>query len=145
MKNYIIIAILMLSAFAVGRYITPKNTTDTTHAIETIKEQEDIHKNQDITKTETVTPDGKKVIVTRIQTITDTITKIKEVEKKDESKSTKQIGNILIVDLLSSLDTTKPFSLVYGAAVSNNLIGPVRIGAFGFTDGRVGVSLGLQF
>ena len=39
----------------------------------------------------------------------------------------------------------RDFAPVYGASLTKEFIGPVTIGAFGLTNGTLGVSIGLNF
>lgn len=131
----------MAAAFAIGRYTVPKSITTDTHT--NIVEKIDTNVKKDETITSTKKPDGTVTTVTVIHS--DISSKTKESIKEDTH--TKIVANTgsLNIEALASLDITNPTHLVYGAHVSNSLIGPIRVGVFGFTDGKVGLSLGLSF
>lgn len=132
----------LLVAFAVGRYTAPSPN---------IKEKESIKTdtNKDIakdTKKKTVivqTPDGKKVTTIDEETKTDTKQKTDTQASIDVSVTTKKA--IVSVQGLAGYDFTRSPVPVYGAAVSKEFIGPVTLGAFGLTNGTIGVSIGVNF
>ncbi len=102
---------------------TESQQTNTTHTvIKTIKDKAGREK--------TVTE-----IVSKIDTKTDTI-----ISKPLESGRKTNISALVGNDFSKSLP--KP---IYGVSFSREFIGPVTIGAFGFNNGLLGVSVGLNF
>lgn len=144
-KGFAIIGVLLAVSFAVGRYTVPKSVTTEVKQTVVEKENKNINQKVDTTKTETDKPDGTKTIVTISHVNTTDKSTTKNAEKTDSKTVTVSQSNHLIIEGLVGLDVTNSTGLIYGAQISNNLIGPVRIGIFGFTDGKFGVSLGLQF
>lgn len=64
--------------------------------------------------------------------------KAEEKTKSEETKTT--APSVLIQGLAAYQDA----HFIYGAAASKRILGPVTVGLFGFTDMRVGVSVGLE-
>ena len=136
----IIVTAIVLVAFAFGRYSAPKipdshTITDTTKEVQ---KDTDTHK----TTTVTETPDGKKVT-----TITeDTTTKSKsDTDIKKDQTITAPKTSIINISALAGLDTGRGFVPTYGISASKELIGPITVGAFGLTNGTIGVSVGVNF
>lgn len=136
--------VVVITSFAVGRYSA--NTKPDVHTVidktQDIKQDtdKDTHKTTTITKT----PDGKEVTTITEDTVIDT--------KKDTDTTTHvdqtvtQPKNSLInISALASLDTADGFKPVYGISANKELIGPVTIGAFGLTNGVIGLSVGVNF
>lgn len=140
-KYKIIIGVVaLLVAFAFGRYSAPK-IPDSHTVTDTTKE---VQKNADTHKTTTITetPDGKKVT-----TITeDTITKSSsESDTKKDQTITAPKTSIINISALAGLDTGRGFTPTYGISANKELIGPITVGAFGLTNGTIGVSVGVNF
>lgn len=93
-------------------------------------------------KTKTVVtkkPDGTTRTETTVTDVTDTKQKVKDtVVAAPVSKKTS-------INALAGLDTTHNFTPVYGLSVTREVLGPVTVGAFGLTNGIVGVSFGVSF
>ena len=148
-KYYISGLLILLATFAAGRLTAPEKikTETKTVTVEVEKKVQDTNQKKNTKTTEIVNKDGSKVITTTTTVDTDTKVKtnIDQTTKSDTIKSEQKSSSSLIIEGLVSTNINNSTGLTYGAGVSNNLIGPVRIGGFGFTDGKVGVSLGIQF
>lgn len=128
----ILVAIVAVTA-AVTRHYFPSIQIKT---VETVKE---------VVKTDVQTvvrvikqPNGAEETVT---TITD-----HSVKSSSETKTAIKAGKGLSVSALVANDfSNRGLSPIYGASVSKEIIGPITIGAFGLTNGTVGVSVGLNF
>lgn len=122
--------ILLLGAFEAGVHSVDISTT----RVDTIS--------QDHTKTtivETKKPDGSSTTTTTIdeksKTKTDAISQV--------PVATKQKTNISV---LVANDFKQPGIIpLYGISVNRELIGPVTVGAFGLTNGTIGLSIGVNF
>lgn len=130
--------LLLIGAYAVGRWASPEKVITKTVTVEVEKKQE---------KTNTVIvkvtkPDGTVTETTTTNTETNTETKTKDksetiVQNKKQS---------LHISALAGLDVTNPAGgFVFGAHVSKQILGPVSIGLFGLTNKTVGASIGLSF
>lgn len=142
----LIVLILILVSFMVGRYsVNPPAVKDTqivTQDTQTqIKEEKHV-----IVHTITVKePSG----VERTETTTESDTHIDK-DKNTESQTVVEHESTLqkrsevnISGLIASdLNDIKP---VYGLSVSKEIIGPITVGLFGFTNGTLGVSVGINF
>lgn len=109
------------------------------------------------TKTVEVT---KEVVKTDIQTVVHTVTlpngavdtttttidhtQKTELDKKQEIILAKT--STLNLSALAGNDFSHPQILpIYGLSVSKSLLGPITVGAFGLTNGVVGLSVGINF
>ena len=140
--------VLMAIAYLCGRYSSPeKITVDKTKDLMISELQRQIafrstHKTKVITTIKK--PDGTYITRTKIEY------RYLTVSVHDESKQSHNIESFhsvtenrrgVVVQGLIGFDG-KP---IYGAAFNKQVFGPLNVGAFGFTDLRVGVSLGLEF
>ncbi len=75
----------------------------------------------------------------------DTKTNVKENKQVVETKQ--PAAKTINISALAGLDFSKPLALtpIYGISVSKQVLGPIAIGAFGLTNGVVGLSLGVTF
>lgn len=142
-NEIIIISIGLVVAFAFGRYsVSPPDTK----TIESVKTDTDIQKDTSTHKETTITKDPKGNEITKIVEDTNTSTKksTDTVANIDTSVTAQKKGTINI----SGLAGTGIFSgltPVYGVSASKEFIGPITVGAFGLTNGILGVSIGLNF
>src|ERR1700688_2895301 len=141
-KTKVIISIVVvLTAFASGRFSATSPPSKTT---ETVKTDTKINDDKD-TKTTTVTekqPNGAE----KTTIVTETIDKV--TENQDQTKNIQTVvskPSTLNISVLGANDFSRGILPTYGLSVSNQLIGPVRIGAFGLMNGVIGVSIGLDF
>lgn len=141
--KYKILILLMslLASFSIGRYTSrPADTSkkETTETDINKDSSQDIHKITIIVKD----PDGKETT-----TITeDTESREKETQKTveklvEESKSRRDLIN---VSVLASTEFGK-VQPILGFSANKELIGPITVGAFGFVNGVVGLSVGVNF
>lgn len=149
-KIYFIMGVLAALGYAAGRWSAPEKVKIETKivTVEVEKKTENTDKKENIKSVEVVKPDGTKTTTTEIiaDTKTKSETNIKETTKEDTKQTTQKSTSSLIVEgLVSGNINDLSSGLTYGGHISNNLIGPIRIGAFGFTNRNFGVSLGLQF
>lgn len=135
MKYKIIsILILVVTAFAYGRYSVNTNTETKTNTETT--------KNTNTHKETTISKDKNGNEITKI--VEDTVSKkIKDSEVNVEQQIQKR--NALNISALVGTGLFNGLAPVYGASISKEFIGPVTLGLFGLTNGIVGVSLGLNF
>lgn len=98
------------------------------------------------TSSNTTENNTKRVTTIVKETGKETTTIVEDIKTKEkqtaqvESKRTR-----VSVQALIGTDVTNRFQPVYGAAVSKEVLGQITIGAFGLTNGTLGVSLGLNF
>jgi VCBS repeat-containing protein len=148
MKNEILAAgLLIVASFALGRFSI--SAVSATKLVESDNKTEQKELDKDThTKTETVTikkPDGTTKTVTTI----DTTAEVKIDDKKTEvdnkvqtstpvKRPTINVSALAVLDLRTGLPA-------YGASASKEILGPVTVGAFGLTNGVLGISIGLDF
>lgn len=130
--------IMLIIAFAWGRYSAPTKVETKTITVE-VEKTKVVEKKVIVEK---VNPDGSKTTVTTVDTNTETQTdtNTNSTTVKENKKST------LNVYAMGGLDVTNPANgFIVGAHVSKQLLGPVSIGLFGFTNKTAGVSVGFSF
>lgn len=157
-KTKIICAIIgFVASFAFGRYLAPTKIKIEEHTVTVDKSKDsksvdtDINKHKETVVKEIVRPDGTKETTTTVTE--DTVASRDSKEKSSSDKSTdkttsKEITRStgrLNISALASVDTTQPSTPTYGVAVTRDVIGPISIGVFGFTNKTFGASLGLSF
>jgi hypothetical protein len=98
------------------------------------------------TVTEIRKPDGTSIIRTKIASTsrTDRTTDIRATEKSETKKEIENRSVVSVAILAGVPFTDFAKGLVYGASVSKSFIGPITLGAWGFTDLRFGLSVGLN-
>lgn len=147
-KTAILLTLGAATAFALGRYTVPTKIKVETKIVEVEKKRTTTDKDtskKTLTKT-TRKPDGTETTVTKVvedsktkrETNKDTTTTAHQTTTKETS------GGRTSVLALMALDLKTPTS-AYGASINRMLVGPVTVGAFGFTNGTVGLGLGLTF
>lgn len=129
-------------AFAFGRYTAPMVPNVKTKVNETIDDKKatdkDVHKKIVIVK-------EKDKTTTTITEDTDTKTnETKDTNIKVDQTVTAPARSTLNVSGLAGIDFVKG-QPVYGASVSKELLGPITVGAYGLTNGVVGLSIGINF
>ena len=143
-KAKILLSALALAlAFATGRYTVQKPAIkETVHEVQAVDTRVDTNEHKKIIVDEK--PGGEK-----ITTITDdTATDEKQASHDDVSADitvTPPKINTLNISALAGVDPLNSFKPVYGTAVTKQILGPVTIGAFGMSNGVVGLSVGISF
>lgn len=140
----IIASAVVLVAFASGRYSAYTKPDISIKTDETKQTNTDTDKDTHKVTTVTKTPDGKSVTTI----VEDTTTNTKKTT--DSTKTVDQIvtqpkHSLINISALASLDTADGFKPVYGISANKELIGPITVGAFGLTNGVIGLSVGLNF
>lgn len=130
MKKFIIAAIVL---FASGLYVGKLYYSKTEVKIETRETTKTLTKIVQVER-----PDGTKETTTIIDSKSDT--KQNSLQKTPTNASKTNISLLVANDFSSNL--LKP---IYGISVTKEVLGPFTIGAFGFTDGTLGVSVGFSF
>jgi hypothetical protein len=131
--KYIIATVLIIIAFAAGRKsIKPEIKTVT--VTQTI-----VQKHKNIETVTTKQPDGTvKIIKREVIDSTNSILKSQETVVKNANKT-------FNISALVSNNIHEPLKPIYGISINKETLGPVTIGAFGLTNGTVGLSLGINF
>lgn len=127
-KKHLIFAGLLILSFAVGRYSVSVNRS--TQIDETTKTK------TDTTIVKVKEPNGKET--------TTTIIKERETTKKELNQVEISKKAILNVALLGAYNTNQN-TTSYGISISKEFIGPITFGAYGLTDGIMGLSVGVNF
>jgi VCBS repeat-containing protein len=122
--------------FFLGRYSVKFDTTKTT-----MQDSKDTKNRTITTVVTTKDPNGAtKTVATTDSTTTDKgVIKVDTVTKV-ASKSTTNISV-----LISNAAVKDHFLPTYGLSVTKEMVGPFTIGAFGITNGTLGISVGVNF
>ncbi len=161
-SKVLLFTVLILTAFAFGRYSVPETKKTETTTTETGKKEDsktsdtDRDKHKTIIRTIIIHPDG-----TREEK--EEITEDSKTSKKSGSSSSSETekGSTEKTEVVRSSSRTRLSVLggvtpsligtpslgqtVFGAHVSRNVLGPISVGAFGLSSGVCGVSIGLDF
>ena len=142
----ILVSAGLIISFASGRYSVSKPEISTnTKADTTLQQEVDKQLN---TQTVIVYEKAKDGTEKTTETITD-LSREETVAKEKESEAqvttvTPPKNNQYRVDVLAGIGITNPYP-VYGASVSKQFIGPISLGAWGLSNGTVGLSIGVSF
>lgn len=138
------VVVALLLGLGIGRYSNRQAPNVTTNIDKTkvtdVKTDINTHKVTTVTET----PKGDKVTTitedTKAETKRDTTSDTKVAQSVVAPKS-----SIINISGLVALDTSRGFVPVYGISANKELIGPVTVGAFGLTNGVIGLSIGINF
>lgn len=138
----IIAGVLLVVAFAFGRYSAPTKTITETKIVKEVVKEEVVH-----TVTRVVErPDGTKETDTTTDSDTNTHTDITRERVKEIFAASRDLNvSVLIGGQPHMFKGISIGPIVYGASVTRTIIGPVTVGFFGMSDFTVGASLGLNF
>lgn len=128
-----IILIFMLAAFIFGRMSVSVPQTAVTDEVK--------NNHTVVTTVTTKSPTGD---IKTIRTIDSTTKKIDRIIQPTESNKSHRLTNL---SLLAGYDfmSIRHLTPTYGLGVSREVLGPVTIGAYGFTSGLIGISVGVNF
>lgn len=134
-----IIGLSVLIGALIGFYAKPAKIVTT----QVIQKNADVTKRDDTvtTVTQTKKPDGT---VTTVTTITDKNTTAAHSSTHTADKTTEtRTEGATTVSALVGVDFGR--GLTYGASIQHQILGPLNVGAFGLTNGVMGVSIGIRF
>ena len=142
----LIVILVIVGSFGLGRYsVHPPDVV--THEITKTDTQT---KEKEHVQTHTITTTKKEPtgVVTTV-TVTDTSTQEQTATVVDTStridQTVTQAKPTLNLSLITGVSVQGPFIPVYGLSVTKQVLGPFTVGAFGLTNGTVGVSIGMSF
>ena len=143
----ILVSAGLLVSFALGRYSLQQPAIDIKTDIKTV-DQKTIDK-EDHSQTiivHTKDPSGAEKTVTTINNNVDTKTKDTDTTAIAETQVViPPPHDLWNVSAMVGLNPINNFVPAYGLGVSKKVLGPINVGAFGFTNGLVGVSIGVTF
>jgi len=141
LKPYIILTVvLMVGSYVTGRYFSQQNQVSVKTSITQTK-NEQIKENTHETITEVKEPNGEVKTVTIIGTITTDNTQT-QTDTKTQTIPVKR--STINISALAGMSLTS-LTPVYGISASKEFIGPITVGAFGLTNGIIGLSVGVNF
>lgn len=139
----ILLVFTALLFFGLGRFsIAPPNIKTTEILTEDIKKEKDQDKHIVTIITKDCSTGKETTTITEDDTIREKETK-RVVDQLYESV-TQQTRKTLNISGLAGLDTLDK-RLVYGASINKEVLGPVTLGAYGLTNGVLGLSIGINF
>jgi hypothetical protein len=127
--------LLLVVCFYLGRYTAPTKVETKTVAVEVEK----VKTNQNVVIVEKINKDGSRVKITQSssQTYKNTETSVKN-SKVVENKPSVNIH------AMAGLDVLNPKGVVIGVHANKQILGPISLGVFGFTNNVIGLSLGMS-
>jgi hypothetical protein len=127
--------LLLVVCFYLGRYTAPTKVETKTVAVEVEK----VKTNQNVVIVEKINKDGSRVKITQSssQTYKNTETSVKN-SKVVENKPSVNIH------AMAGLDVLNPKGVVVGVHANKQILGPISLGVFGFTNNVIGLSLGMS-
>lgn len=144
MTNKYIVGIVIVLAFAAGRYLTPTKIEVKTVEVERKQTETERAKHKETTTVTKELPDGTKETTTKITEDSNTHRDSTTV-KDSQTQTTKEYGGSRTsLYALGGINVTTGLP-TYGGGASRQVLGPISAGAFFLTPGIVGVSLGLEF
>lgn len=149
-KKYILVLLsFSVFSFLSGRYLfVPTKIVEVEKIV--YKDKIDIEEITNLHKTshtvKTTKPDGTTIEEIEIDLSKDSKKDSSETSstEKETSKTVEFSREKVLISAIAKASLTS-FIPTYGASVQSRLLGPVWMGAFGFLDGTVGLSLSLSF
>lgn len=155
----VLLSILALVvSYAFGYWTAPETIKTETKIVEVEKTSKDTTtdtsktRNKKIVIVEITRPDGTKEKSTTITDDTQIDRKKETSEDTTVNKDTTEMKEVTTssskthLSALSGIDIFSPQSgLVYGGAISKEVLGPISIGVWGLSNGLAGCSVGLTF
>ena len=136
MRKYIAVIVLVVIAYATGRYMSPEKVKTEVKTIEVEKIVTKVQRKKVVIKEN---KDGSKETVI----VTDTKSDEKGKSNTDiENKEVTKKGSFNVSVLAGS---SIPINGVLGVSATKNVLGPITVGAWGLTNGTAGLSVGLNF
>jgi hypothetical protein len=140
--------VIAVVAFGFGRYSVNQPTITQSEQIKE-KEVQHVDTKQDVKKVTTIVkkPDGEETTTITEDSNTDTKDNTNTLTNENlQTKTEAAAHDTLNLSALAGINYQQPQQgLIYGVSVTKELIGPITIGAFGFTNGLVGGSIGISF
>ncbi|NCX93264.1 MAG: hypothetical protein EBX40_01125 [Gammaproteobacteria bacterium] len=136
-RGWLAVAVLLVVSYFLGRSTAPERVVTRTETVFVDKVVEVESKNQTVLERIRVKPSGESVTVRKIRTESES----NRQQIRLQNESTISVKESSPTTLLFNYDTGRAF----GVSASRRVLGPLTIGVFGFSDGRVGGSLGVSF
>ena len=136
-RGWLAVAVLLVVSYFLGRSTAPERVVTRTETVFVDKVVEVESKNQTVLERIRVKPSGESVTIRRIRTESESSRQ----QVRLQNESTISVKESSPTTLLFNYDTGRAF----GVSASRRVLGPLTIGVFGFSDGRVGGSLGVSF
>ena len=148
-REIIAVAVGLAFMFALGRYSAPSQSntkaTEDKHSDTKTEEAKDTH----VVSHTVITKEPTGAVKTDTTTTTDVVVHEDTdtiVADKTTSETTQQKRSKINISAIVGTQIGSNFGQpIYGVSAQKQFIGPLTIGAFGLSNGTVGVSLGLDF
>jgi hypothetical protein len=141
-KKQILIGLVLLASGAALGYGLVPSKVEIREKIVTVKSS-DTERTQDkeVVRVKEKRPDGTEVVRTELRTKTRENEKTRESTEKESEKIVTRGSGLSVYGLVRG----PVGDLQYGAMFTKKLLGPISVGAFGFTDKTFGLAVGLEF
>lgn len=136
MSKYIAAVIVVVIAYAAGRYTAPEKIKT---EIKTVEVEKVVTKVQHKKVVIRENKDGSK------ETVIITDTKSDEKGKSNTDIKNKEVTNKGSFNISVLAGSSVPINGVLGVSATKNVLGPITVGAWGLTNGTAGLSVGLNF
>lgn len=143
-------------SFAAGRWATPVKVRVETKTVEVERKTTDTKSDLDLNKhKETVTTTSKRpdgTVETTTKTTEDThANRSSDQQTTDQTRKTASVTkettystSKVTISALGGISVHDMATPIYGASVTKPVMGPITLGAFGFTNGTFGLSVGIS-
>jgi hypothetical protein len=136
MSKYIAAVIVVVIAYAAGRYTAPEKIKT---EIKTVEVEKVVTKVQHKKVVIRENKDGSK------ETVIITDTKSDEKGKSNTDIKNKEVTNKGSFNISVLAGSSVPINGVLGVSATKSVLGPITVGAWGLTNGTAGLSVGLNF
>lgn len=129
--------VALLVSFQAGRYYASQSSETTN-----IDDKKNTNKHTQTVTTIVKSPSG--AVRTTIKR--DMVVVAEEVKKENSVKIEKTTSNTVNFSVLAGFDGAHFKSVpIYGVSISKEVLGPITVGAWGLTNGTLGLSAGVNF
>lgn len=136
MNKYIVIVLVATGGFFVGKHFAPEKVRVETVTVEVEKQKTKNQKKKVVIKEN---KDGSKETVITVDT------SVEEKDKTNTDSKVKEVTNSSKFNISVLAGSSIPINMVFGVSANKAILGPVTAGAWGLSNGTVGLSLGLNF
>lgn len=147
--KYVIALILIMTAFATGRFSVQKSVVkSTTSLVSDSKTNQNSDTHTQTTITTVKTPDGTVKTIQQISQVKDVqTTTTADTTIHSQTTVTPTKTNTINISALVGNDFSHGLGItpIYGVSASKEILGPITAGVFGLNNGVIGVSVGLNF
>lgn len=138
LRGYVTVGVLLVVSYLLGRHHSPEKEIRESKRVTVDRVAETENEKKIVLEKITVKPGGESVTVRKVFTDTEKRKAQINLISHHDKTITESFSK---TTFLIHYDTSRNF----GLSASRTIAGPLTVGVFGFFDGRVGASVGLQF